>query len=312
MKLIFFGTPEFAVPSLEKLTKFHEIIYCVTQPDKRQGRGLKPISTPVRKKAEKLGLPVLTPISLKEEAFLETLHQASPDLQVVVAFSILPAEILAIPKFGSINLHPSLLPKYRGAAPIERAIMAGEKTTGISVFLLEKSLDQGPILMQREAVIGEDETGGELRIRLATEGAEVLVETISLLEKGELNPKMQDPRFASWAPKIQAQDCEINWQENAEHIRNLIRALNPEPGAHTFRRIKGRATRVKIWQAQVRVDQALPPGVVSTKADAPLIVGCGRYSLAVICLQQEGKKRMNAAEFLRGSRVEEGETWGSF
>ncbi len=312
MRLIFFGTPEFAIPSLEKLAKLHEISYCVSRLDKPQGRGLKPASTPVKERAESLGLSVLTPVSLKEEAFLQILRSASPDLQVVVAFAILPPEILAIPRFGSVNLHPSLLPRYRGAAPIERAIMAGESSTGVSVLLLEESLDQGPVLAQREVAIGDDETGGELSSRLAFVGAEVLAETVSSLEKGQLRPIEQDSRLASWAPKIRAQDCEINWREGAERIRNLIRALNPEPGAYTCRSLKGRAVRIKIWRVRVRKDLTLAPGFVQTKGLSSLIVGCGEGSLEVRSLQQEGKRIMEAGDFLCGGRVEQGEIWGSF
>ena len=309
MKLIFFGTPEFALPVLEKLSSSpYAPIAVVTRPDSRQGRGLKLKSTPVKERAQQLGIPVLTPQKLDDPSFLNELVKRAPDLFVVVAFSILPPEVLQIPKIGSINLHPSLLPSYRGPAPVERAIMAGEKITGVTIFFLTEKIDQGPILLQREVPINEEETGGELKKRLAIKGAEMLLELLPLIEKGEITPINQITTNASWAPKIKEADCLIHWEDPAEKIKNQIRALNPSPGAFTFRSREGEKVRIKIWKAQTCAKR-IPPGVIEVD-EGDLYVGCGEGSLKIEILQVEGKKPLPASAFLRGNQVKPGEKWG--
>ncbi|MDI6869601.1 MAG: methionyl-tRNA formyltransferase [Coprothermobacterota bacterium] len=309
MKIIFFGTPEFALTALEKLSvSRYRPILVVTRPDSPQGRGLKLKPTPVKKKAQELGIPVLTPQWLNDPPFLDELRARDPDLFVVVAFPILPPEVLSIPKIGSLNIHPSLLPRYRGSAPVERAIMAGEKVTGVSIFLLTEKVDQGPILIQREVPIDDQETAGELKNRLAWVGADLLLDLLPQLEKGEITPLKQTSENASWAPKIKETDCLINWHEPAESIKNLIRALNPAPGAFTFRIVKGQKIRVKIWKASV-IDKIIPPGRVEVNEE-DIYVGCGEGSLKVEVLQVEGKKPLTASTFLKGNRIEPGETWG--
>jgi len=309
MRIVFFGTPEFALPALEKLSSSpYRPLLVVTRPDSRQGRGLRLKPTPVKEKAFQLGIPVLTPQTLNEPSFLLELQVRTPDLFVVVAFSILPPDVLHIPKIGSINLHPSLLPSYRGPAPVERAIMAGEKVTGITVFLLTEKVDQGPILLQREVPINEEETGGELKNCLATKGADMLLELLPLIEKGQIKPINQVAAKASWAPKIKEADCLINWEDPAEKIKNQIRALNPSPGAFTFRQVGNGKVRIKIWKAKV-CSKRIPPGVIEVD-NGNIYVGCGEGSLKIEVLQAEGKKPLSAEAFLRGNKVIKGEKWG--
>jgi methionyl-tRNA formyltransferase len=309
MRTVFFGTPEFALPALKRIsTSPWKPSFCVTKPDAPQGRGLKLKPTPVKEESSRLGIPVLTPQSLSSGEFIQELKAVDPDLFIVVAFPIIPMEVLALPKIGSLNIHPSLLPKFRGPAPVERAIMAGEKITGVSIFMLTEKVDQGPVLAQREVVIDPEETGGELKKRLAMTGAELLLELLPRLEKGEIFPMKQKADEASWAPKIRESDCLINWTDHAEKIRDLIRALNSSPGAHTFRQMKGKSVRIKIWKAALS-NKILSPGQVLVEGEE-IFVGCGEGSLKVEVLQLEGKKALLAPTFLLGNRVTSGEIWG--
>lgn len=309
MKIVFFGTPAVSVPPLERLASTeYKPILVITRPDAPRGRGLKLSPSPVKEKALELGIPVLTPFSLNDPVFLNQLKDLSPHLFVVIAFPILPKEILSIPLIGSLNIHFSLLPKYRGAAPVERAIMNGEKETGVSLFFLTEKVDQGPIIAQKKVTIGDEENAGELKSRLSLIGSELLLELLPKIERGEINPLEQPPGEVSWAPKIKESECEINWREPAERIKNLIRALTPNPGAFTFRNFKGRRVRIKILKGSVS-SKEIPPGKVEV-IQGELLVGCGIGSLKVETLQVEGRKPSSARDFLLGNRIEEGETWG--
>jgi methionyl-tRNA formyltransferase len=311
------GTPEFALPSLELLLNSkHQIAGVVTQPDKPKGRGLKLLPSPVKEFTEKHNRSesgstgkVLTPEDLKSEEFYQALNELKPDLIAVVAFRILPERIFSLPPSGIINLHASLLPKYRGAAPINWAIIKGEKVTGITTFFIQKKVDTGEIILQREVEICPEETFGELSLRLSIIGAEVLLETIDLIEKGEVKTYAQNDLEASSAPKITEELCRIDWSKSAEEINNLIRGLSPQPGAFTF--IRGKL--LKVYKSKVETDEnsSTELGKI-VKADQKngLLVQASKGILRLKELQLEGKKKLGDEEFLRGFRIEIGEKLG--
>jgi len=304
------GTPEFALPSLELLLKSeHQVVGVVTQPDKPKGRGLKLSASPVKEFAGKQNLKVLTPEDLKSDGFYQALSELKPDLIAVVAFRILPEKVFSLPPLGTINLHASLLPKYRGAAPINWAIIKGEKKTGVTTFFIRKKVDTGEIILQREVEIGLDETYGELSLKLSQVGAEVLLETIDLIEKGEMKTYPQDNLEASLAPKITDELCKIDWSRPAEEVNNLIRGVSPTPGAFTFFRGK----LLKIYKAEIVTGQegSTEPGrIIGADKSTGIHVQTGRGILKLKELQLEGKKKITADEFLRGYRIEAGEKLG--
>lgn len=311
MRTVFFGSPAFSLPALQMMAESpYRPGLVVTRPDSLQGRGLRPQSTPVRMLAQKLAIPTMTPVSLEEPTFVDTLRKFDPDLFVVVAFLILPATLLALPRKGSVNIHPSLLPQYRGAAPIERAILAGERVSGLSIFRLEEKVDQGPILAQVAFAIGPEETAGELRQRLACEGAKMLLCLLPRLEAGGLQGIPQEPTLASRAPKIREEDACILWQESALTVHNRIRAMNPNPGAFTWMPGKRRLLRLSIWRSRLAPYSDLEVGEVRLEANR-LAVGCGQGSIWVEELQLEGRKRLAIREFLLGYYFQSGERWGS-
>ncbi|MEI6530333.1 MAG: methionyl-tRNA formyltransferase [bacterium] len=312
MRTVFFGSPAFSLPALQMMAESpYRPGVVVTRPDSLQGRGLRAQATPVRMLAQKLAISTLTPVSLEEPTFLDTLRKFNPDLFVVVAFLILPATLLALPGKGSVNLHPSLLPQYRGAAPIERAILAGERASGLSIFRLEEKVDQGPILAQAAFAIGPEETAGELRQRLACEGAKMLLCLLPLLEAGGLQGIPQEPTLASRAPRIREQDAIILWQESALTVHNRIRAMNPNPGAFTWIPGKRGPLRLSIWRSRLAPYSDLEVGEVRLESNR-LSVGCGQGSIWVEELQLEGRKRLAIGEFLLGYRLQYGERWGSY
>ncbi len=248
MRLLFAGTPDFAVPSLRRLhASEQDIIGVVTVPDKPRGRGQRMLPSAVKKAAKQLQLPVLQPSDLEAEDFLEEVRSLKPDLMVVVAFRILPESCYTLPGYGAINLHASLLPKYRGAAPIQRAIMNGESRTGVSTFFLERTVDTGEILVQKSIDIGSDETAGSVHDRLAELGAEVVLETVKGIEAVTLEPSPQEDTQATKAPKITKKDREIIWSKSVKDVHNQIRALSPYPGAFTL----WNETRLTIYQGRV-------------------------------------------------------------
>jgi methionyl-tRNA formyltransferase len=298
------GTPEFAVPSLHTLLSTgYSVPAVVTAPDKPRGRGQEYSPTPVKEFALRHRLPILQPVSLKDPSFADEVSALHPDLIVVVAFRILPRQVFTIPRLGSFNLHASLLPKYRGAAPINWAIINGEKETGVTTFLLQDKVDTGEILLQERIPIGPEDDAGSVHDTLSALGATVVLRTVQLLEQGTIHPQRQNDALASPAPKISKDDCRINWDQEAISIYNRIRGLSPTPAAFTSHRGK----LLKIFKA-AHLDQGAlgEPGRVSVSPDT-LHVATKDSMIAILELQQEGKKRMRIAEFLRGYRISSGE-----
>ncbi len=310
LKIVFMGTPAFAVPSLEILLKHSfPVVAVVTAPDKPQGRGRHLHPSPVKEAALRHKLPLLQPVDLKDFSFRAHLSALRPDLIIVVAFRILPPEVYCIPRLASFNLHASLLPKYRGAAPIERALMNGESVTGVTTFLLREQVDTGAILLQQPVAIGPDETAGELRDRLAEAGANLVLETVRLLADGRVHAVPQVDAEASPAPKIRKEECWIDWTRPGREIHNFVRGLSPEPAAMTTCRgklLKVFRTRI-VSSGEVESGwESLLPGVIALSDKDRLMVRTGDGILAVEEIQQEGRKRMKTGEFLRGFKVERG------
>ena len=305
MKIIYMGTPDFAVPALKALASSeHEVCAVFTQPDKPRGR--KMILTPpdVKVCAQSLNIPVYQPESMKNGDALDIINQYNPDVIVVAAYGkILPKAVLDVPKFGCVNIHGSLLPKYRGAAPIQQSVLNGDKVTGITTMLMDAGLDTGDILLTEETEIGENETSGELFDRLAVLGGELILKTLSALEKGEITPKKQDESLATHTSKIDKSLCPIDFSKSAFEVHNKVRGLNPWPVATT--KICGK--NVKVYSTKLCPKSGKSGEVLSTK---PLIVACGEKSVEILELQTEGKKRMTADAFLAGHKLEIGDIIG--
>ncbi|MGO0122887.1 methionyl-tRNA formyltransferase [Desulfothermobacter acidiphilus] len=309
MRLVFMGTPVFALPSLEALLRAgHDIALVITKPDRPRGRGGKLAPPPVKEWAERHGLPCLQPGSLKDSSVLTALSQVEPEVIVVVAYGkILPPEVLKLPPRGCINLHASLLPKYRGAAPIQHALLAGEKMTGVTTMLMDEGMDTGDILLQEPLAIGEEESFGSLQDRLARLGAELLVRTLKLWERGEIHPRPQDHTQATYAPPLQSKDEIIRWEEPAERIKNLVRALDPAPGARTSYQGK----LLKIWRVRALSGPfGGVPGEILGVDPSGIVVRAGQGAVLVQELQLANGKRLRVAEFLRGHPVTPGVVLG--
>jgi methionyl-tRNA formyltransferase len=303
MRIVFMGSPEFALPSLSILIEQkHEILSVVTVPDKPAGRGLHVSSSPVKLFALEKNIPVLQPQSLKESNFVDELQRLKPELFVVVAFRILPPQIYKIPVFGSFNLHASLLPKYRGAAPINWAVINGEKETGVTTFFLQDKVDTGNIIIQARLPIGEDETAGDLHDKLADIGAEVVLHTVNLISMGRVSTKQQEDSKATSAPKIFKEMCRIDWSKDAVKVHNFIRGLSPHPTAFTSHRGK----KIKIYKSKLAGDMKCAPGVAEISSNR-LFVGAGNGAVEIIELQQEGKNKLSTEEFLRGYQFGRGD-----
>ena len=297
MKIIFMGTPDFAIPSLKVLVESdHEVLAVVTSPDKQRGRGQKISFTPVKKFAVENNLPVIQPEKLKNNPQLvEDLKKYDADLYVVVAFRILPPEVFTIPKFGSFNLHGSFLPKYRGAAPIQWALINGETETGLTTFKLAEKVDTGNIYLQKKVEIFNEDSLGTLHDRLSEIGAQVVLETVDMIERGGYELLNQDDSLATPAPKITKETSLIDWNQPAFKIQNLVRGLSPIPCAHFIHNGKN----IKIYKSEVVERNDLSPGEFF-QSKTELHVGCSENALRILELQQEGKKRMGIEEFLRG------------
>src|SRR5437867_9431597 len=314
MRIVFFGTPDFAVPSLRSLLAAgHTIPAVVTKPDRPRRRQSSPIeASPVRAEAEEAGLQVLTPESIRDPDVAIRLVEAAPDAIVVVAYGqILPRAVLEIPPHWCINLHASLLPKYRGAAPIARAIMAGERVTGVTTIKMDQGLDTGDILLQRECAIGLDETAGELARRLADLGAGLLAQTLESHARGVLEPRKQDAAEASPAPSLTRADGRIDWSRNAQEIANQVRGCHPWPLAVTFLRdrpvIVHRAA-VRFQPAAARAPRPAPGQVIAARDS--IIVQCqGDSRLRILQVQFPGRKTMTAREAVNGRLIRVGETF---
>ncbi|MBI5970222.1 MAG: methionyl-tRNA formyltransferase [Deltaproteobacteria bacterium] len=303
------GTPAFALPSFEALVEAgHEVAAVVTQPDKPVGRGLENRPSPVKQAAEKRAIPALTPVKIHERGFVERLKSLKPDCIVVVAYGkILPEDALGIPPLGCINVHASLLPKYRGAAPVNRAIINGERETGVCTMLLDKGMDTGPVFLCESTPIGEDETFASLYERLSKLGAALLVKTLGLVEKGKITPSAQDEKKASYAPMLKKSDGLIDWAKDAVAIKNLVAGVCPWPGAFTHwnkKTLKIHTGGAAHWD---NIPTDAMPGTVILASNGRIIVKCGKGAFEMRELQPENKNRMGATDFLKGYRLKEGE-----
>ncbi|HHV54015.1 MAG TPA: methionyl-tRNA formyltransferase [Firmicutes bacterium] len=312
MRLVFMGTPRFAVPSLKRLVDSgHQVGLVVTQPDRPAGRGRHPTPPPVKEAARVLGLSVLQPEKLSQPEVKEAVRSLGPEAICVVAFGQkIPKWLLALPRFGCINVHPSLLPRWRGAAPITAALLAGDRETGVSTMLLDEGWDTGPVLLQRPTPIGPEENAGELEARLAEMGADLLVETLAELAAGRLRPKPQPEEGACYAPRFTGTDGLLSFDRPAEELVRRVRAFTPEPGAYTFHK----GTRLRVWRARlaspaaVEPAAALPGEVVATEPGLIVQASPGRLVLEI--LQPAGKRPMTAAEYLRGHPLHPGDRLG--
>lgn len=296
MNLIFMGSAGFSIPSLEILYKSnHKIAALVTVPDKEKGRGQKVSSSPVKEFGIKNNIPVLQPEKLRDEEFIQQLKSYNTDLFVVVAFRVLPKEVFTIPTKGSFNLHASLLPKYRGAAPIQWALIRGEKKTGVTTFALEEKVDTGNIYLQKEVSIDDEDNFETLHDKLSDTGAKVVIETVNMIESGNYELKVQDNTLAIPAPKITPETGKIEWTKPAEEIHNLVRGLSPAPCAYFFYESK----KIKIYKTRVIKSEDTSAGKI-IREKKNLYIECGKDVIEILELQLEGRKRMGAEEFLRG------------
>jgi methionyl-tRNA formyltransferase len=312
VRVVFLGTPAFAVPSLRRLAASrHEVVAVVTNPDRAAGRGRKMRPPPVKVAAEALALPLLQPESTKDPGLVDELASYTPDAFAVIAFSILPKKLLAIPRMGSVNVHPSLLPAYRGAAPIVWALFDGCVETGITTFLLNPKMDAGDILLQQRIPIGVDESAGELEARLAVDGADLLVRSLDGLQTGTITPRAQSLEGATRAPKLTKEDGRLDWTWPAAQVRNRVRGANPMPGAFT----DWRGGTLKIHRAEIvagLVSAGVPPGVVLTAtATDGIVVACEEGAIRLTEVQPEGRPRMATEAFLRGNALAAGTRFGT-
>jgi len=300
MRIVFMGTPDFAISSLRILLEHdYTVISVITVPDKPRGRGQEIAFSPVKKFALEHSLPILQPENLKGPEFVSAVRALEPDLIVVVAFRILPQEVYSIPRFGTFNLHASLLPKYRGAAPINWAIIEGETETGVTTFFLQEKVDTGSVILQARVKIGADETAGELHDKLAAVGAEIVLQTVHLIELGKAKPRAQEEGRATPAPKFFKESCRINWNNPSPKVHNFVRGLSPYPCAWTSH--VGKA--LKIYRTQLSPSitrESKTPGTIVEVGKKSLRVATNGDTISILEIQQEGKKRMGVEEFLRG------------
>ncbi|MDD6858050.1 MAG: methionyl-tRNA formyltransferase [Lachnospiraceae bacterium] len=302
MRVVFMGTPDFAVPVLEALTESkHEVVAVVTQPDKRKGRGKEMQCTPVKTAALNHGIEVYQPAKVKDEEFQNVLRDINADVIVVVAFGqILPPSIIHMPKYGCINVHASLLPKYRGAAPIQWAVIDGEKETGITTMQMDEGLDTGDMMLKEVVPVDEKETGGSLHDKLAACGGKIILETLQKVEDGTVTYTKQDDSKSNYAKMLDKNLGKIDFTKKAVEIERLIRGLNPWPSAYT--KLNGKT--LKIWDADVLEGENETPGKIVNITKDQIWISTGEVILAVNELQLEGKKRMNTEDFLRGYKME--------
>lgn len=298
MRIVFMGTPEFSVPILEGLVEAgHEVVCVYCQPPRPAGRGKKTRASPVQIRADSLGLPVRTPVNLKDTALHEAFEDLNADVAVVVAYGlILPQAVLDAPRWGCLNIHASLLPRWRGAAPIHRAILTGDRQTGITIMQMDAGLDTGPVLLARSTDIGPDETTGDLHDRLSIMGAAAILEALSRLDT--LTPLPQPEVGVTYAAKINKSEAHLDWRQSAESVCRKINGLSPFPGAF----VHWNGTRLKILHARL----AEGKGKAGVTIDDALIVACGSGAIQILRLQRAGKQAQSADEFLRGTAVPAG------
>lgn len=311
MKVLFMGTPDFAVPTLRALVDAgHSVIGAVTQPDKPKGRGHHLMPPPVKEFAMDKGIPVYQPTTLRGEEFASLLEELDPEVIVVVAYGkILPVNVLEYPKYGCVNVHGSLLPEYRGAAPMQRAIIDGRSETGITTMLMAAGLDTGDMLLKERVAIGEDDNFEDIHDRLSIVGADLLIKTLAGLEAGEITPEVQDDSLANYAAKIEKADCELDFSHDAKTLHDLIRGLSPIPLSFTHTP-DGKLLKV-VKSRIVDADKAcgLPAGKV-IEVGEDIKVACGKGIISILAVVPEGKGRMSAADFVRGRKIAEGDILG--
>jgi methionyl-tRNA formyltransferase len=307
MRVLFMGTPDFAVPSLERLVEAdYTPVAVATGPDRPRGRGQEMSPTPVKRAAQEAGIDrILQPEEVTDPSFAEAVADLEPDVIAVVAYKILPPAVFSAASVGAFNLHGSLLPKYRGAAPINHAIMQGETETGVTTFFLEPSVDTGDIILQEAMDIGPDETAGSVHDRMKELGAEAVVETVRQLEAGTVERTPQDDETATPAPKIHDADAEIPWGKSGEAVHNHVRGLSPYPGAWTMHE----GTRLKVYQTRRAEGDGAPGDVL--RADDRLVVACGEEAVEITSIQQPGKQTLDAPDFLNGYALDVGDRIGT-
>lgn len=310
MRILFMGTPDFSVPTLMSLINSeHEIVGVVTQPDKPKGRGKHLQYTPVKEAALEHGLSVYQPNRVRDEDFIEEMRALNIDVAVVIAFGqILSKEFLDMPRYGCINVHASLLPKYRGSAPIQWTIIEGEMVTGVTIMQMDVGIDTGNMFLKQEVIIDNNETGGSLHDKLSVVGGPLLLIAMDKLEAGTLEPVKQNEALANYVPMLDKQLGNISWNKPAIEIERLIRGLNPWPSAYTY--LDGKL--LKLWEAKevVLVDDDHTPGSIFDITNEGMVIKCARNGLLVTSLQLQGKKRMATSDFLRGHNVEIGRILG--
>lgn len=304
MRIIFMGTPDFAVPALRGILEAgHGVVAVYTQPPRAAGRGMALRKSPVQKVAEQAGLTVLTPARLKSAEEQERFSALRADAAVVVAYGlILPRPILEATRHGALNLHASLLPRWRGAAPINRAIMAGDSETGVSIMRITEGLDAGPVCLESRVPIGPDETAGELHDALAAKGAALMVEALAELERGHLDCKPQPDQGVAYAQKLDPAETRIDWKRSARDVHNLIRGLSPAPGAWFEIEINGKPERIKALRAVLAGGSGTPGKLL----DKGLTIACSAGAVRLTEVQRSGKKPMPAEDFLRGAKLPAG------
>jgi methionyl-tRNA formyltransferase len=308
MRIVFLGTPEFAVPSLQALVKSgHEMTGIFTQPDRPKGRGGEVAESPVKIAARRLGIPVYQPERIRSPENLEIIHGLAPEMMVVVGYGqIIPQTLINLPPHGILNVHASLLPKYRGAAPIQWAIANGEIETGVTIMQIDAGLDTGDILLQRSTPIGPHETAPELAARLAPLGAELLIEAIDQITNGTARPRKQDEQQATYAPLLKKEDGRIDWTQPAGSIYNRLRGFKPWPGVYTT----FRGQQLSVLGAKPAGAGSIPPGILQVHK-GHLVVGCGEGSILELHeVQPAGRKPMSAQAFINGYRIAENEKLG--
>jgi methionyl-tRNA formyltransferase len=302
MKIVFFGTPAFAADVLGYLiANKMEVAAVITKPDRPKGRSGTPVPTPVKLVAEKHAIPYFQPPIVSDPAFAPILEGFHADLFVVVAYGeIIKQHLLYMPKLGCINLHASLLPKYRGAAPIQRSIINGDPVTGITVMHMVRKMDAGDIIKKAEVPIGPNDKLPHIEQQLCVTGSKVLLEVIRDFSHGKIQGEPQDHSQATHAPKIELEDCQLDWNKSASELHNLVRGVFPEPGAWCYIYIRGEKKRLKVFETRVSTGHSGAPGEIVSYGKNGLIIACGQNSLHILDLQPEGKKAMSAEEFMRG------------
>ncbi len=306
LRVIFMGTPDFSVPTLMEIVgQGHDVVACYSQPPRPAGRGMDLKKSPVHEAAESFGIPVFTPQSLKGAEEQEAFAALNADVAVVVAYGLLlPKPILEAPEYGCLNLHASMLPRWRGAAPINRAIMAGDKETAVQVMRMEEGLDTGPVCMSETVAIGENMTAGDLHDKLSSLGGDLMVRALAALSRGALGDQTQAEDGVTYAAKLSKQETRIDWSKPAAEVHNHIRGLSPFPGAWCEMPLGGKMERVKVLRSTLGEGSGMP-GAFQTGGDVP-VISCGAGAVRLEQVQRAGKKPMSGAEFLRGASLSDG------